>query len=168
MNAREGTTCCVEADRTERHHGYPLEEPATRTILPSLIPRRRPVEAPAPPAKTPREHAVTDTRVIAQEDSEDLCVRTCRRVSRAPVDALRQLTPDAAPRHAPSQDSHHHCRYSCRLRWARVLVTVRSVKWSPVALPSHRSDALILLRDNAHTRKIPLAPSTADLGYVGA
>ena len=122
MSAREGTTCCVEADRTERHHGYPLEEPATRTILPSLIPRRRPVEAPASCKNTPGTRGDRHAG-HAQEDSEDLCVLTCRRASAVPVDTLRQLTPGAAPRQAPSQDSHHHCRYRCRLRWALVLAT---------------------------------------------
>ena len=165
MSACAENTCCVEAGHTERHHGCPLEEPTTGTILPPLLPRQRPVEVPAPPAQTPREYAVADRRVIAQEDREAFLRTNLQKGERS----TRRCTTTADARCRPTPSLCHRTRitiayivadctrYSCWLRYAA------GAERSPVAYPSHRPDAPIPLRDNIHTRKMhacPQAPPT--------
>ncbi len=163
MSACDETTCCVEAGHTERHHGCPLEETTTGTILPSLLPRRRPAEI--PPTKTPREYAVADTRVIAQEDSEAFLRTDMQEGERS----TRRCATTRDARCCPAPGPCHRTRitiadnvagragHSC---WLRCAVGAGR---SPVAHPSHRSDTPIPLRDNTHSRKMhtcPQAPPT--------
>lgn len=159
MSACAENTCCVEAGHTERHQGARLRnlQLGQSYLLCSRGDDRLRYQ---PPAQTPREYAVADRRVIAQEDREALLRTSMQKGERS----TRRCTTTADARCRPTPSLCHRTRitiayfvadctrHSC---WLRCAV---GAERSPIAHPSHRPDAPIPLQDNTHTRKMHVCP----------